>query len=137
MIEQAAERYHLVFVLHPSTRKKLVRFGLLARIQANSKISVMPRTGYTEFVRMLRLARFVITDGGGNQEELSYLGVPTLLMRKATERQEGMGSTAILCNYDSEILHRFLAQLPGKAKLPEPTVPSPTRIIVDRLMPYA
>ena len=33
----------------------------------------------------------MITDGGSNQEELSYLGKPTLLMRRATERQEGLG----------------------------------------------
>ncbi len=42
---------------------------------------------------------YIATDGGSNQEESCYLGKPYLVLRKETERQEGLGenvSTAML-----------------------------------------
>ncbi|MGH8751328.1 MAG: hypothetical protein ACREUV_06455, partial [Burkholderiales bacterium] len=73
-------------------------------------------------------------DGGSNQEELSYLGIPTLLMRKATERQEGLATTAILCAYDEQIFERFLRDLPGLSPVkPFISSDSPSRKIVDHL----
>lgn len=137
LIEQAAERYPLVFVLHPATRKKLAQFGLLERLEHSPRIDLVPRMGYVEFVRLMKRARFVITDGGGNQEELSYLGIPTLLMRKATERREGMGTTATLCAYDEGVLRAFLAHLPAGRPAPEFTAGLSAKIIVDELVPYA
>jgi UDP-N-acetylglucosamine 2-epimerase (non-hydrolysing) len=137
LIELAAERHALVFVLHPATRNKLGRFGLLKKLEENPRIALTPRMGYVEFVRLLARARFVITDGGGNQEELSYLGIPTLLMRKATERTEGMASTARLCAYDAAVLEEFLAHLPAHRRAPEIPPAGPSRLIVDALSPYA
>lgn len=139
LIEQAATRFPIAFVLHPTTRKKLTQFGLLERLQGNSDIRLVPRMGYADFVQMMRGAQFVITDGGGNQEELSYLGVPTLLMRKATERQEGLGTTATLCNYDRLTLETFLTSLPARrdrdVQVPADDV-SASCIVVDHLKPY-
>jgi len=137
MVEEASRQSRLVFVLHPTTRKKLARFGLMARLESNPQIELRPRMGYIEFVRLLQQATFVITDGGGNQEELSYLGVPTLLMRKATERQEGLGSTAVICGYNREVLADFLARSPGRAARAPQTDISPSQIIVDTLAKYA
>lgn len=137
LIEMAAQRYPIVFVLHPSTRKKLMEFNLLQRIESNSRIRVTPRMGYLAFVQLMRNARFVISDGGGNQEELSYLRVPTLLMRKATERNEGLGNTAVLCEYRQEVLGAFLDNL--KERNPSTiTIPpsSPSSLIVDRIAAY-
>src|SRR5207253_1313520 len=74
MIETAAARFPIVFVLHPSTRKKLTQFGLMGRLENNPNIEMAARMGYVEFVRLMQGTRFVLTDGGGNQEELSYLG---------------------------------------------------------------
>lgn len=136
LIEKAAARCRLVFVLHPATRKKLIQFGFMARLEKNTQITLLPRMGYFEFVQLMQGARFVITDGGGNQEELSYLGVPTLLMRKATERKEGLGSTAILSAYDANIIEQFLSNIDNKESLninltKNPVFPS--RQIVDHI----
>ena len=51
---------------------------------------------YTAFLMLLARARGVFSDGGSNQEELSYLGVPTVLFRDRTERPEGLGRNIIL-----------------------------------------
>lgn len=138
LIETAAARYQLVFVLHPSTRKKLAEYNLLQRIESNSQIQVVARMGYISFVQLMRNALFVISDGGGNQEELSYLGIPTLLMRKATERKEGLGKTVTLCAYDETTLITFLDQF-ARSVHPRFSLPpiSPSSMIVDRLTAYA
>ena len=137
LIEKAAESYPLIFVLHPSTRKKIVEYNLLERIEKNPQIKVVARMGYIHFVGLMKNASFVISDGGGNQEELSYLGVPTLLMRKATERQEGLNHTATLCCYEESQLILFLSRLSSaRHSFKRPSL-SPTKIIVNRLADFA
>jgi len=134
LLETAANQYPLVFVLHPATRKKLAQFDLLSKLENNPRIKLLPRMGYIKFVKLMKCAKFVITDGGSNQEELSYLGIPTLLMRKATERQEGLMTTATLCPYDEQILKRFLRDLPVLSSVePATHAGSPSEIIVDYL----
>ena len=140
LIELAAQRFSLAFVLHPATRKKLAEFGLMEILERNGAIKLLPRMGYADFVQLMRGARFVITDGGGNQEELSYLGIPTLLMRKATERKEGLGSTAVLCNYERAVLEQFLDGLPTLAERKPAlrnTAQTPSEMIVSYLRRYA
>lgn len=138
LIEIAAARYQLIFVLHPSTRKKLTEYNLLQRLESNPQIEVVARMGYISFVQLMRNALFVISDGGGNQEELSYLGIPTLLMRKATERKEGLGQTATLCAYEEKTLIAFLDRLAhsGQLHFTTPQI-SPSSMIVDRITTYA
>lgn len=138
LIEKAAESYPLIFVLHPSTRKKLTEYKLLHRVENHQQITVVARMGYISFVQLMKNAVFVISDGGGNQEELSYLGIPTLLMRKATERKEGLGQTATLCAYEEKTLIRFLDGLTNSIQ-PTFTSPpiSPSSMIVDRITAYA
>lgn len=133
LIGRAAEVCPLIFVLHPATRKRLEKYGLLDTMAANPRIRLVARMGYVEFIGLVRDARFVITDGGGNQEELSYLGVPTLLMRKASERPEGLGSGIVLCHYAEGILERFLATLAPKGDRAAGPNVSPSALIADRL----
>ena len=45
---------------------------------------------------LIAAARAVISDGGSNQEELSYLGVPTVLFRSRSERPDGLGANVVL-----------------------------------------
>lgn len=46
---------------------------------------------YENYLKAIVGSEFVMTDGGGNQEELFHLGKPTLILRDSTERQEGIG----------------------------------------------
>ena len=79
------------FVLHPATRRRLDETGLLATLEEATGVTLAPRMPYTAFLALLANARGVISDGGSNQEELSYLGVPTVLYRDRTERPDGVG----------------------------------------------
>jgi UDP-N-acetylglucosamine 2-epimerase (non-hydrolysing) len=84
------------FVLHPATRARLVREGLLETLAAAPRVRLSPRLGYGEFLRLVAASACVLTDGGSNQEELAELGVPTIVMRERTERPDGLGENAIM-----------------------------------------
>ncbi len=134
LLERVARKHPVVFVLHPATRVQLVRSGLMSRLQRNDRVTLVPRMGYIDFIALASKATFVVTDGGSNQEELSYLGVPTLLMRRATERMEGIGELATLCNYDEDIVDAFLSDITGlKRARSAVRRASPSRIIVSHL----
>jgi UDP-N-acetylglucosamine 2-epimerase (non-hydrolysing) len=59
-------------------------------------VKLSPRLGYRDFLHLASRAACVLTDGGSNQEELSALGVPTLVMREHTERNDGLGANALM-----------------------------------------
>jgi UDP-N-acetylglucosamine 2-epimerase (non-hydrolysing) len=96
LLVELSRRYPIHFVLHPATRKRLQAEGLLAKLEAQPGIRLSPRLGYAAFLSLASRAACVLTDGGSNQEELAVLGVPTVVMRQATERQDGLGANAIM-----------------------------------------
>lgn len=96
LIEHVATKYSVHFVLHPATRKRLIKEGLLERLSKAPGIVLSPRLGYGDFMRLAAAAACVLTDGGSNQEELAILGVPTIVMRNATERPDGLGANATM-----------------------------------------
>lgn len=85
-----------VLILHKITEAVLENMGILSELKENKKFILLPRVDYFDFMKLLDGARYVITDGGSNQEELHYMGKPCLIMRKTTERQEGIGKNAVL-----------------------------------------
>ena len=131
ILEALSARARCVFVLHPVTEARLRRSGDYQRLAANPAFELVPRMTYRPFVALLAGAKFVVTDGGSNQEELSYLGIPTVLMREATERQEGLGANVLLGNYDLARVRAFLDATPATPqRLPEA---SPSQLIVEDL----
>lgn len=91
-----AKTHRIKFVLHPATRKRLFASGLIDRLQSTANIELLPRLGYKAFLTMAASAECVLTDGGSNQEELAALGIPTIVMREATERLDGLGGPVVL-----------------------------------------
>jgi UDP-N-acetylglucosamine 2-epimerase (non-hydrolysing) len=98
------------FVLHPATREKLRVSGWLSRLQSVRGLELLERMDYPDFVRLLVECRFLMTDGGSNQEEAAMLGLPTLLLRRATERQDGVGGNVILSNLQRDVIREFVAK---------------------------
>ena len=58
----------------------------------NPRIEFLNPLPYPEMVSMLRKTKLLITDSGGFQEEATYLGIPTLIIRNETERPEALES---------------------------------------------
>jgi len=53
-------------------------------------IYLIPPQDYVAFIYLMKNAHLIITDSGGVQEEAPSLGIPVLVMRDTTERQEGI-----------------------------------------------
>ena len=70
-----------------------------------------PRYSYFQFMKLTKQASLVITDGGSNQEECYYMGKPCVIMRAASERQEGLGENAVICNYKYEEIEHVMSNL--------------------------
>ena len=86
----------VVFILHQITYSTLVKLNLLSKLQNKENIILLHRVEYFDFMKLLMNSKFVITDGGSNQEELYYMGKPTLIVRSSTERLEGIGENALM-----------------------------------------
>lgn len=108
LVGAIAETRKVRFVVHGPTQVALEAKGLLTRL-GDSRLEIAPLQSHSTFTRMLAAAPFVITDGGSIQEECALLGVPTLLWRTRTEREDGLGRNVLISKYDSEIVDGFLA----------------------------
>lgn len=103
-----AKQHKCVLVFHRITEIKLQELGLMDEISADAGFVTVPRMDYFDFMKLLKGSQFVITDGGSNQEELSYMGKPALILRKSTERNEGIGENALLYHGDPSEIDYFV-----------------------------
>jgi len=85
-LEHVQQRLHVVFPVHPRTRKNIAQFGLQPKVDAMRNLRLAEPLGYLEFLKLTSSARVVLTDSGGIQEETTVLHVPCLTLRKNTER---------------------------------------------------
>ncbi|CAH0315617.1 non-hydrolyzing UDP-N-acetylglucosamine 2-epimerase [Roseomonas sp. CECT 9278] len=81
-VEAAAVAMPLAWPLHPRTRARMERFGLVPP----RGVRMMPPLRYLDFLALMAHARLVATDSGGVQEEAAALGLPCLTLRPSTER---------------------------------------------------
>lgn len=91
-----AEHGPVTFPLHPRTRDRLTRAGLLEEVSGAAGVLVCEPLPYEELLRALASSRVVVTDSGGLQEEAAWFGVPSVVMRHTTPRWEGVHSGAVL-----------------------------------------
>ncbi len=89
-LRQLARRYqdsHFVVPVHPNPNVTGPVHKLLSGI---ANISLLPPLGYQELICLARSSYFVMTDSGGLQEELPWLGKPALVLRNVTDRREAV-----------------------------------------------
>ena len=112
------------------------RHVLGARLDAlpADRFTVLGKVPHAEFTGLLVGASFAVTDSGGVQEEAALLGIPTLVHRKATERQDGLGANAVLSQWDVAALEGFLGDFGTYRRPPNAPSTSPSDIVVKDLM---
>lgn len=129
-----AVRMPVKFVLHPATRERIDASGWLPRLQRQPHLQLLERMDYPQFVRLLIASCCLLTDGGSNQEEAAMLGLPTLLLRRTTERPDGLGDNVELSGLQRETIRKFIdlhAHCHWRLRLVDG--PSPTQRLVDAL----
>lgn len=83
--------FDVVLPLHPNPA---LQQPARAALTGRPNVRLLPPLGLAAFVRLMQRADLVLTDSGGVQEEAAALGKPSLVLRDATERVEGVGSGA-------------------------------------------
>ena len=86
ILNHIAKEMSVVFVLHPRTIKNLESYGMRGEIDSDKNIYSAPPLGYFDFQKLIKEARFILTDSGGIQEEATFRKTPCLTFRENTER---------------------------------------------------
>ena len=128
---RASKVARVIWPLHTVTRNAMSQ-DLLAQLQ-QANVQLCDTLPYVQFAHLLAGAQFVLADGGSIQEESFFLGKPCLLLRHATERQEGLGQNVLLSQWRPELIEQFLADTSQYARPCEMTG-RPSTIIVDELV---
>jgi UDP-N-acetylglucosamine 2-epimerase (non-hydrolysing) len=137
-LEDISKKFKLFMVQHPATKEQLNKLpALKKRLEDNENITLLPRLEYLQFIKMVKYSEFVVTDGGGNQEELFHLGKPTLIFRNETERQEGLGTTAVISKLDKNVIDKFMTNYGSYKIKPFSKTAHPSEMICDHLKIYS
>lgn len=91
----------VVVPLHPRTRARLEHFDLAHLLRP---LIVMSPLGYDDFVGLASQAAVVVSDSGGIQEEASVWKRPVVVVRRSTERPEGLGTFSHLTRPGEDLL---------------------------------
>lgn len=105
-IKKVVERNPDVFVIYPVHLNPNVRepvFRILGNVE---RIMIIDPVEYNVLVHLINNSYLVLTDSGGIQEEAPSLGKPVLVMRKETERPEGVeaGTAKLVEPLENKIL---------------------------------
>ncbi len=104
LAQQTADRLHFVYPVHLNPNVKDVVYRTLEGIP---NLSLLPPLGYLPLIHLMKNAVLVLTDSGGIQEEATALGIPTLVLRRTTERPEGVTAGVLkLVGTDRETIEK-------------------------------
>jgi len=89
---EADEHLRVIFPVHlsPTVRERVVPL-----LQSVDRCHLLEPLPYDQFVLLMERSDLILTDSGGIQEEAAYLGKPTLVMRRKTERPEAVSSGSV------------------------------------------
>lgn len=107
-----AEKYDILFPVHPRTLNRMKSFGLYESFNKISGLKFIEPLGYFDFQKMIKHAKLVLTDSGGIQEETTFRKIPCLTLRPNTERPVTCTiGTNTLVPFDADLIMNFIRQI--------------------------
>lgn len=127
----ASPKTPVIFTEHTTTKAKIHTYGFDHYLEKPGLI-VIPKQPYFDFMAIVSRADYIVTDGGGLQEDAYFFGIPTMVHRQTTEREEGIGHNADISHMDTKKVAEFLKNHKDKkefAMLRHDV--SPSMVVVD------
>ncbi len=92
-LKQLAEAYQdEITLIYPVHLNPNIQVPVYDSLEGVKNIILLPPMDYLPLVHLMKHATLILTDSGGIQEEAPSLGIPTLVLRERTERQEGIAA---------------------------------------------
>jgi len=91
ILEEFAD-VEIVFSVHPNPEVRRVVDEVL---RAHPRTHLIEPPDYAPWVQLMTRADVILTDSGGLQEEAPALGTPVLVLRRTTERPEGVAAGTV------------------------------------------
>lgn len=104
----ASKNRNIVFIDHATTREK-IRSLNFDKYLLSEGILRIPKLAYMDFIQVAKMSDYILTDSGGLQEDAYFMGVPTMIHRITTERNEGLGVNIELSGLDISKVEKFLS----------------------------
>jgi len=109
LAESDPDRLELVYPVHLNPNIQEPVYRLLGGV---SNITLTQPLEYLPLVHLMRQSKIILTDSGGIQEEATALGVPVLVLRRTTERPEGVeAGTLKLVGTDTRVIFQEARRL--------------------------
>ena len=103
------EDVEVVYAVHKNPAVREVVYEILG---SHPRIHLLEPIDFKDMHNLMNRAYLVLTDSGGLQEEAPSLGKPILVLRKETERPEGIeAGTAKLAGTEEEEIYRLATEL--------------------------
>lgn len=119
-LKKIAGNNHDVQIVYPVHLNPNVQKPVKKILTGIGNVYLIEPLDYFSFVWLMNQAYIILTDSGGIQEEAPSLGKPVLVMRKTTERTEGIqAGTAKLVGTDSKKIFSEAMNLLHNEKLYE------------------
>ena len=108
------EKFPGTNIVYPMHKNPAVREVVQRVLGDNPRVDLIEPLDYLPFVNAMERAHLILTDSGGVQEEAPALGIPVLVLRRTTERPEGVtAGTANLIGTERADIVAAASQLLG------------------------
>ena len=130
MLNAVAEKYQFPVIVstHPRTRKRIEQLN----IEFHPLVQLLKPLGFSDYNKLQLSAKAALSDSGTINEESSILNFPSLNLRQAHERPEGMEeATVMMVGLTAERILQGLEILESQARGEERLL----RLVADYSMP--
>jgi UDP-N-acetylglucosamine 2-epimerase (non-hydrolysing) len=132
-IFEISNSFSTLFIVDQHLKHYISNFSNLDWIEYVN-LHISPKLSHIKLVEVIKNCKFVISDSGGLQEELYILGKPLLVHRKKTERNDGIGSNALLSQYKKDAILEFSKNFKNYEREERKVKILPSEIILDYLL---